>query len=50
MERMKIRQKEKANERSTRMENEEKKRKRKKERSGYILGGLAAFLAIMPSK
>lgn len=27
-----------------------KKRQRKKERSGYSLGGLAAFLAIRPSK
>lgn len=51
MERMKIRQKEKANEESTGMENEENKEgKEKKERSGYSLGGLAPFLAIMPSK
>lgn len=51
MERIEIRQKEKANEESAGMENEENKEgKEKKERSGYSLGGLAAFLAIMPSK
>lgn len=51
MERIEIRQKEKANEESTGMENEENKEgKEKKERSGYSLGGLAAFLVIMPSK
>ncbi len=51
MERIEIRQKEKANEESTGMENEENKEgKEKKERSGYSLGGLAAFFAIMPSK
>lgn len=51
MERIEIRQKEKANEESTGMENEGKERgKEKKERSGYSLGGLAPFLAIMPSK
>lgn len=51
MERMKIRQKENANEESTRMENEGKERgKEKKERSGYSLGGLAPFLARTPSK
>lgn len=33
------------------MKNEENKEgKEKKERSGYNLGGLAAFFAIMPSK
>lgn len=33
------------------MKNEENKEgKEKKERNGYSLGGLAAFLAIMPSK
>lgn len=33
------------------MKNEENKEgKEKKERSGYSLGGLADFLAIMPSK
>ena len=51
MERIEIRQKEKANEESTGMENEENKEgKEKKERSGYSLDGLAAFLARMPYK
>lgn len=41
----------KANEEINGMENEGKERgKEKKERSGYILGGLAAFLARVPYK
>lgn len=41
----------KENGRNNRRKNEENKEaKKKKERSGYSLGGPAAFLAIMPSK
>lgn len=41
----------KENGRNNRRKNEENKEaKKKKERSGYSLGGPAAFLAIMPYK
>lgn len=51
MERIENKAKEKNKWKNNRMKNEGKERgKEKKERSGYSLGGLAAFLAIMPSK